>query len=122
MHVNDLLKAAVERGASDLHLKVGSLPMARIHGNLVPVTDERRLDHEGLVEMVSTVSISMTLRNRRDLSSRTATPTDPHSRSPLARASTRRLGMDIDPTHHRTVFVDHLRNWKTSQLTLNFEL
>jgi hypothetical protein len=62
MHVNDLLKAAVERGASDLHLKVGSLPMARIHGNLVPVTDERRLDHEGLVEMVSTVSISMTLR------------------------------------------------------------
>ena len=32
MHVNDLLKLAVEKGASDLHLKVGSYPMARIHG------------------------------------------------------------------------------------------
>ena len=36
MHVNDLLKAAVEKGASDLHLKVGSYPMARIHGELLP--------------------------------------------------------------------------------------
>ena len=29
MHVNDLLKIAVEAGASDLHLKVGSYPMMR---------------------------------------------------------------------------------------------
>jgi Tfp pilus assembly pilus retraction ATPase PilT len=27
VNVNDLLKMAVERGASDLHLKVGSFPM-----------------------------------------------------------------------------------------------
>ena len=27
MHVNDLLTIAVEQGASDLHLKVGSCPM-----------------------------------------------------------------------------------------------
>ena len=32
MHVNDLLKIAVERGASDLHLKVGSFPMMRVRG------------------------------------------------------------------------------------------
>jgi hypothetical protein len=32
MHVNDLLKLAVEKGASDLHLKVGSYPMARFTG------------------------------------------------------------------------------------------
>src|ERR687898_1093487 len=55
MHVNDLLKAAVEKGASDLHLKVGSYPMARIHGHLVPISDEKQLDHEDLVEMAASI-------------------------------------------------------------------
>jgi twitching motility protein PilT len=55
MHVNDLLKRAVENGASDLHLKVGSLPMARVHGNLVSIDAEKRLDHEDLVEMAAAI-------------------------------------------------------------------
>ena len=55
MHVNDLLKLAVEKGASDLHLKVGSYPMCRIHGHLAPVTDEKQLDHEDLVEMAASI-------------------------------------------------------------------
>src|ERR687898_138693 len=55
MHVNDLLKLAVEKGASDLHLKVGSYPMARIHGHLVPISDEKQLDHEDLVEMAASI-------------------------------------------------------------------
>ncbi len=55
MHVNDLLKLAVELGASDLHLKVGSYPMARVHGHLKPVTEELRLDHESLVEMAASI-------------------------------------------------------------------
>src|SRR6187402_1142473 len=55
MHVNDLLKLAVEKGASDLHLKVGSYPMCRIHGHLAPVTDEKLLDHEDLVEMAASI-------------------------------------------------------------------
>jgi twitching motility protein PilT len=55
MHVNDLLKLAVERGASDLHLKVGSYPMARIHGHLFAVSTEKKLDHEDLVEMAAAV-------------------------------------------------------------------
>jgi twitching motility protein PilT len=55
MHVNDLLKRAVERGASDLHLKVGSLPMARIHGNLIAIDADKRLDHEDLVEMAAAI-------------------------------------------------------------------
>src|SRR2546422_239676 len=38
MHVNDLLKVAVEGGASDLHLKVGTFPMMRVRGGLVLVT------------------------------------------------------------------------------------
>src|SRR5688500_5344897 len=55
MHVNDLLKMAVEKGASDLHLKVGSYPMARIHGHLAPVSQEKLLDHEDLVEMAASI-------------------------------------------------------------------
>jgi twitching motility protein PilT len=55
MHVNDLLKIAVERGASDLHLKVGSYPMMRIRGDLVPASEDRRLDHEETVAMAAAV-------------------------------------------------------------------
>jgi twitching motility protein PilT len=55
MNVNDLLKAAVEKGASDLHLKVGSYPLARIHGRLTTVNEEKKLDHEDLVEMAAAV-------------------------------------------------------------------
>jgi twitching motility protein PilT len=55
MHVNDLLKRAVEQGASDLHLKVGSLPMDRIHGNLIAIDADKRLDHEDLVEMAASI-------------------------------------------------------------------
>jgi twitching motility protein PilT len=55
MHVNDLLKIAVEMGASDLHLKVGSYPMMRIRGELVPVGEAKKLDHEDVVAMSSSV-------------------------------------------------------------------
>jgi len=55
MHVNDLLKIAVDNGASDLHLKVGSFPMMRVRGDLAPATEERRLDHEDVVAMSAAV-------------------------------------------------------------------
>ncbi len=55
MHVNDLLKLAVEKGASDLHLKVGSYPMARIHGHLSAVSEEKQLGHEDLVDMAASI-------------------------------------------------------------------
>jgi twitching motility protein PilT len=55
MHVNDLLKIAVDNTASDLHLKVGSYPMMRVRGTLVPATEERRLDHEDVVSMSAAV-------------------------------------------------------------------
>ena len=55
MHVNDLLKVAVERGASDLHLKVGSYPMMRIRGTLVPAAETKKLDHEDVVAMSAAV-------------------------------------------------------------------
>src|SRR5688500_19612945 len=55
MHVNDLLKIAVDTGASDLHLKVGSYPMLRVRGSLVPAVSDRRLEHEDMVAMAAAV-------------------------------------------------------------------
>jgi twitching motility protein PilT len=55
VHVNDLLKIAVEAGASDLHLKVGSYPMMRLRGTLTPASEQKRLDHEDMVAMAAAV-------------------------------------------------------------------
>jgi twitching motility protein PilT len=55
MHVNDLLRIAVERGASDLHVKVGSYPMMRVGGELVPATTDRRLEHPDTAAMAAAV-------------------------------------------------------------------
>jgi twitching motility protein PilT len=55
MHVNDLLKIAVDNGASDLHIKVGSYPMMRIRGRLVSAIQDKRLDHEDVVAMSAAV-------------------------------------------------------------------
>ncbi len=55
MHVNDLLKIAVDAGASDLHLKVGSYPMMRVRGALVACVEDKRLDHEDVVAMSAAV-------------------------------------------------------------------
>jgi twitching motility protein PilT len=53
--INTLLHRAVELGASDLHLKVGSFPMARVHGRLQPVAEDAKLGHEDLVEMAASI-------------------------------------------------------------------
>ena len=55
LDINALLHRAVELGASDLHLKVGSFPMARVHGNLQTVAQDAKLGHEDLVEMAASV-------------------------------------------------------------------
>ena len=55
MHVNDLLKIAVERGTSDLHLKVGSYPMLRLRGQLTPVSEDHRLGHDEMMAIAAAV-------------------------------------------------------------------
>src|SRR5260370_40229381 len=55
MYGNDLMKIAVESGASVLLLKVGSYPMKRVGGLLVPATEEKRLDHDDVVAMSAAV-------------------------------------------------------------------
>jgi twitching motility protein PilT len=63
MHVNDLLKIAVESGASDLHIKVGSYPMMRVRGRLAPAIEDKKLDHEDVVAMAAAV-MSTTQRQK----------------------------------------------------------
>ncbi len=46
MNLNDLLKITFERGASDLHLKVGVPPILRINGRLTPIETEKRITQE----------------------------------------------------------------------------
>ena len=55
MQLNDLLKIALESGASDLHLKVGTYPLMRLRGTLVPATQEKRIEHEDMVAMAAAV-------------------------------------------------------------------
>jgi twitching motility protein PilT len=55
MHINDLLKIAVERKASDLHLKVGAFPVVRIDGTLIPLADMRRLMQEDTIAMAFSI-------------------------------------------------------------------
>ena len=43
MNVNDLLRVAVERNASDLHLKVGGHPVIRVDGTLYSLIEYNRL-------------------------------------------------------------------------------
>ena len=63
MHVNDLLKIAVENGASDLHIKVGSYPMMRVRGTLTPANEDKKLDHEDVVAMGAAI-MSTTQRQK----------------------------------------------------------
>ncbi len=51
MNIDDLLKIAVERGASDLHLKVGNHPVLRVNGLLHPLVELKRLMQENTIAM-----------------------------------------------------------------------
>jgi twitching motility protein PilT len=66
MNINALLKAVVDQGASDLHLKVGAYPMMRVRGSLVPADTEKRLTHEDTVEMAAMVMSSAQKQKFKD--------------------------------------------------------
>jgi len=51
MNIDDLLRISVERGASDLHLKVGNHPVLRIDGHLHPLVELKRLMQENTIAM-----------------------------------------------------------------------
>jgi len=56
MNIEDLLHVVVEREASDLHLKVGSPPVLRIYGELVPLDDSSELVPEEMQEALERVT------------------------------------------------------------------
>ena len=62
MNVDDLLRIAVERKASDLHLKVGNHPYLRIDGSLHPLAEQPRISPE---EMLSMAFSMMTNRQKQ---------------------------------------------------------
>lgn len=49
--VDDLLRIAIGEGASDLHLKAGTLPFIRVAGELKPITDMMPLTPEDSLDM-----------------------------------------------------------------------
>ncbi len=55
MHINDYLKIAIDMGASDLHLKVGSHPIVRIDGHLRSLTKQKRLMQEDTIAMAFSI-------------------------------------------------------------------
>jgi twitching motility protein PilT len=55
MHINDLLRIAVDQKASDLHLKVGAFPILRVDGVLRPMTEMRRIVQEDTMAMAFSI-------------------------------------------------------------------
>jgi twitching motility protein PilT len=55
MNIDDLLRAAVAKGASDLHLKVGAYPMMRVSGALVPLSEDKRLGQDDTIAIGSAI-------------------------------------------------------------------
>ena len=51
MSIDDLLRIAMERKASDLQPKVGNYPYLRVDGELVPLTDQTRISAEDMLNM-----------------------------------------------------------------------
>ena len=64
-----IIKAAVERGASDLHIKAGDVFRARIHGTLVPLTKQT-------LTPAQTRTIALHLMSNEDDKARLDTLTD----------------------------------------------
>ncbi|MFC1509848.1 type IV pilus twitching motility protein PilT, partial [Candidatus Omnitrophota bacterium] len=55
MDFNALLKVASEKKASDLHITAGSVPIVRIDGRLIPLSDFRKLSKEDCKRLVYSI-------------------------------------------------------------------
>jgi len=53
--IKELLKEATAQGASDLHIKVGSPPILRQYGKLVPLSKEERVTYEDSIKVSNEV-------------------------------------------------------------------
>jgi twitching motility protein PilT len=55
VNLNELLKAALEKRASDLHLKVGNNPIIRIDGHLTALETHPKLTQEDVIQLAFTI-------------------------------------------------------------------
>ncbi len=60
--LKELLQVAAQKGASDLHIKVGSPPIMRLNGKLVPIDSGDRVSYEDTMKM----SLSVMSPGQRD--------------------------------------------------------
>jgi twitching motility protein PilT len=63
MHINTLLKMAMDKDASDVHLKAGANPWFRIDGVIQPITEVKRLSGEDTSKIAFSM---MTEKQKRD--------------------------------------------------------
>jgi twitching motility protein PilT len=56
MHINELLRMIVTKGASDLHLKVSGVPVLRINGELVPQKEIPEVTNEDMKQFFKEVA------------------------------------------------------------------
>ncbi|MBI4690410.1 MAG: PilT/PilU family type 4a pilus ATPase [Nitrospirae bacterium] len=55
MEISELLRTAVAQGASDLHIKVGSPPIMRINGELMPMASMQKLSQDDALKIAFAV-------------------------------------------------------------------
>ena len=76
LSIDDLLKTAVERDASDIHIKADTPPLLRIYGELIPTDlpplseDEAKRRATGNASMRSSTHFAISETTRRCWSSR----------------------------------------------------
>ena len=56
MHIDDLLRMTVTKGASDLHLKVGGVPVLRINGQLIPQDEVSAMTSQDMKQVFEEVT------------------------------------------------------------------
>src|SRR5438034_3947775 len=66
MNLDSLLRTMISKGASDLHLKVGSFPHIRINGELVPLGEYGKLSKEDCLMMAFSIMNNKQKQHFRD--------------------------------------------------------
>jgi len=56
MHTDDLLRMMMAKGASDLHLKAGGVPVLRINGELVPQDEMPKIASEDMKQAIEEIA------------------------------------------------------------------
>jgi twitching motility protein PilT len=55
ININELLKIAMERRASDLHIKVGNNPIVRVDGHLLSLEDHTKISQEDAIALAFSI-------------------------------------------------------------------